>query len=270
MTVATSRCPACEGVLPSNLRRAGWLRALGLRGLRRPAPPSTRWASPSTTTPSTRGAEYVADQVVPILSGTEAKAFADTTYAPFFREVHPRGDRSCSTWGAARPFPARRQARRLDGERRGAQCRGGRVLRERANLDVVHGHLDAVVATGRKFDVAAFEVLQHLADPLAFVQQARSILHPAASSSSRCRPGPPSVQTATRADAGLPCTSRFSPTPVSQSSCDVPGASAHARGGFIGGDPFPTTLRALQPKWFARRLLRRPREQLGLWGLALG
>ena len=88
-----------------------------------------------------KSAEYVADQLAPVLSGTEASAFAaHPTYAPFFREVRQRGEDKLLdvVRGAGRFLLA---AKRAGGDGSGVEpsAEAVRVLRGRARLDVVQG-----------------------------------------------------------------------------------------------------------------------------------
>lgn len=124
-------------------------------------------------------AEYEEDQVTALKRRTGAKEFlAHPTYAPFFAHV-PRKDGATLLdvgCGVGRFLVAARsvgwKTRGVDVSRRAVE-----IGRDTEGLDLSCETLEELKLAGERFDaVSAFEVLEHVQQPIDFVQSAMSLL----------------------------------------------------------------------------------------------
>ena len=125
--------------------------------------------------------------------------------------------------------------------------------------------LDQLIDQGEQFDVlTAFEVLEHLKSPLQFFSSAKKLLRPGGQMfytvpNWNCTV----VQSATRPDWLPPIHLLFFTQSALQQAGEL-GGLAGVTTGVIWSDPMPAGVLP-KARWLARRLLRRPREPLGLW-----
>lgn len=125
--------------------------------------------------------------------------------------------------------------------------------------------VEQLIEQGERFDVVtAFEVLEHLTSPRDVLGTYQKLLRPGGQvfctvpnwSST-------SVQTSTRPDWLPPIHLLFFTRPALQLAGEMSGLT-RVRTGVIRADPLPAGALP-RARWFARRLLRRSREPLGLW-----
>lgn len=125
--------------------------------------------------------------------------------------------------------------------------------------------IEELVEQGQRFDVVtAFEVLEHLPSPLEFLSSAQRVLRPGGQvfctvPNWSCT----AVQAGTRPDWLPPIHLQFFTQSALRQTGELSGL-ARVTTGVIWIDPVPTGI-VPRARWLARRLLRRPREPLGLW-----
>jgi 2-polyprenyl-3-methyl-5-hydroxy-6-metoxy-1,4-benzoquinol methylase len=112
--------------------------------------------------------------------------------------------------------------------------------------------------------VTAFEVLEHLASPLEFLSSAKKLLRPGGQvfytvPNWNCA----EVQHSTRPDWLPPIHLQYFSRMALQQAGDR-SQLGRVTTGLIWTDPMPAGVLP-GARWLARRLLRRPREPLGLW-----
>ena len=125
--------------------------------------------------------EYVAAQVEQFRQGYDAEGFAQhPTYRAFFERVTPRpGDTLLDLGCGAGRFLLAAQA--LGWRVAGSDVSAAALAIARSVLDapLVEGTAAELVARPERYDaVTAFEVLEHLADPVPFVRAALQLLRP--------------------------------------------------------------------------------------------
>jgi SAM-dependent methyltransferase len=125
--------------------------------------------------------------------------------------------------------------------------------------------VEELVEAEERFDVVtAFEVLEHLSDPLEFILNAKRLLRPGGQifctvPNWQCE----TVQTSKRPDWLPPIHLLFFSRPSLQRLGELAGLRTVITG-FIRGDPLPS--RAIpRVRWLTRRFRLQPREPLGLW-----
>jgi SAM-dependent methyltransferase len=125
--------------------------------------------------------------------------------------------------------------------------------------------MEQLIANGDQFDiVTAFEVLEHLSDPLQFLTKAQRLLRPGGQAfftvpNWNCR----TVQSSTRPDWLPPIHLLFFTVSALQRAGELSGLR-QVRTGVIWSDPLPHRMLP-RVRWLARRVLRRSSEPLGLW-----
>jgi SAM-dependent methyltransferase len=213
-----------------------------------------------------RSPEYEREQVRVLQSLDGSELAEHPTYRAFFRQV--------------RRFPG---ARLIDvgcGVGRfghGAHARGWDVTgidvsamaisagREFAPFPLQVGTVEELVEQGEKFDVVtAFEVLEHLTSPIQFLSTTKRLLLPGGQAFYTVPNwNSPMVQHATRPDWVPPVHLLFFTQSALQHAGELSGLT-RVTTGVIWSDPVPAGALP-RARWLARRLLRRPREPLGLW-----
>lgn len=125
--------------------------------------------------------------------------------------------------------------------------------------------VEQLIAEGGQFDVVtAFEVLEHLSDPLEFLGGAQRLLRPGGQAfftvpNWNCL----SVQSSTRPDWLPPIHLLFFSDPALRRAGELSGLT-RVRTGVIWSDPLPHRILP-RVRWLARRALQRSYEPLGLW-----
>jgi SAM-dependent methyltransferase len=125
--------------------------------------------------------------------------------------------------------------------------------------------VEQLIANGAPFDiVTAFEVLEHLSDPLEFLANAQRLLRPGGQAfftvpNWDCR----TVQSSTRPDWLPPVHLLFFTDAALRRAGELSGLTG-VRTGVIWSDPLPHRILP-RVRWMARRVLRRSSEPLGLW-----
>ncbi|MBP7866515.1 MAG: methyltransferase domain-containing protein [Acidobacteria bacterium] len=214
------------------------------------------------------GAQYRQDQVDDLLAGLgDPGRFARMlTYRAFFRRISPFGERRLLDVGCGVGRFG------LAAASRGWAVRG--VDRSERAVDIARKHTNLVVGTeetgdleslGERFEVVtAFEVLEHLSDPLGFLDGIRRLLKPGGRFFATVPNwGAPSVQAAVRPD-WLPPIHLCFHTVSSLVTLGTRSGFRSARVGVIHAEPLTWRPRPLAG-WIVHRLAGRPNEPVGLW-----
>jgi SAM-dependent methyltransferase len=139
------------------------------------------------------------------------------------------------------------------------------IGREFAPFPLRASTIEQLIEQGEQYDVVtAFEVLEHLTSPVQFLSTAKRILRPGGQMfytvpNWNCA----EVQHNTRPDWLPPIHLQFFTQPALQQAGEMSGL-VRVTTGLICSDPLPGG-RLPKARWLARRLLRRPRQPLGLW-----
>lgn len=125
--------------------------------------------------------------------------------------------------------------------------------------------VEELVEREEQFDVVtAFEVLEHLMEPVEFLLNAKRLLRPGGQMFCTVPNwASKTVQTSTRADWLPPIHLLFFSRPALQKLGEVAGFT-NVTTGCIRGDPLPSRPRA-KLRWLTRRIRLQARESLGLW-----
>ncbi len=213
--------------------------------------------------------EYIQEQVDSIGKQQNLGAFAEIiTYRPFFREVSVHKGKTLLDVGCG-----------VGRFCQGAHANGWDVCgidvsktaietgKRFAKFPMQVSTLQEMVDGGRRFDVVtAFEVLEHLDDPVAFIRQCAEVVMPGGElfftvPNWDCK----EAQEATRSDLIPPVHVLFFTLPSLRRAISEAGLTIQGIG-HIRSDVYPGFQR-LKPllKWIKRRLKRRPNPALGLW-----
>jgi SAM-dependent methyltransferase len=210
---------------------------------------------------------YRRDQIDRLRLSTDVESTAAcATYRSFFRRVRPAVgalllDVGCGVGRFCRAAAA------CGWSVRGIDVSPSAIAigREHSDVELECTTISEVVERGLRFDVVtAFEVLEHLADPGAFLSLCRSVLVPGGRMfctvpNWECE----EVSSTTRPDWVPPVHKLF----FGRAALEVVALAAglsDVRVGAILTDPLPARPKSL-PKWLVRRLVGRRRVPLGLW-----
>lgn len=213
-----------------------------------------------------QSAEYQNDQVR-ALGSLDGKELANhATYRAFFDQV-PRfpGARLLDIGCGVGRFCQAAYSRDWDVTGIDVSPLAISIGRKFASFPLRVARVEELIAQGEKFDVVtAFEVLEHLSSPVQFLESAQKLLRPGGHAfftvpNWNCA----TVQTSTRPDWLPPIHLLFFSESALRRAGELSGL-ARVSTGMIWSDPRP---RGILPgaRWLARRVLRRPREPLGLW-----
>lgn len=213
-----------------------------------------------------QSSEYVATQVAAVQTLDAASFVHHPTYKAFFDRLRPSPgltllDLGC---GAGRFCLA---AHRLGWRVTGADvsAKALEIARQCMPFPLVHARADDLLRAPERYDVVtAFEVLEHLSQPLELLSQMRELAAPSGRvfctvPNWDCEP----VQTATRPDWLPPVHVCF----FTQKALAALGARARfskLKVGAIRTDPFPSHPKRMLG-WLRRRAQGVKREALGLW-----
>lgn len=259
-------CPVCAAAAPAGDERVGeWaLNACPRCGLRFCA---QAWGVPVDYDAVYRGAEYRREYVRAIEERPDpARWMHFPTYWPFFREVpQQRGAALLDVGCGVGKFALAAHARGWKVTGIDVSEDALTVARRHAGVTLRKALLADLVREGARFQaLTAFEVVEHVERPISFLREARDLL----SDGGHLFCTVPNwdceeVRRATRPDWLPPVHVNF----FSRSALLAAGAAAgfsSVNVGYIDTDPpLPGTLR--RAKWALKRVLRRPRPQLGLW-----
>ena len=211
-------------------------------------------------------AEYEREQVS-MLQGLDPQAMAEhPTYRSFFRQVRQTSgarllDVGCGVgrfghgaWGCGWDVTG------TDVSERAIEL--GRPF---APFPLRVATIEEMAEGGERYDVmTAFEVLEHLTEPLEFLLNSKRLLRPGGQMFCTV-PNWESktVQTSTRVDWLPPIHLLFFSRPALQKLGEVAGF-AKVTTGVIRSDPLPSRATA-KLRWLTRRIRLRSRESLGLW-----
>jgi SAM-dependent methyltransferase len=261
-----SDCPICKA-------DSGWDEArLGDYAIHVCTQCSFRFAPDAFTVPVDYGdvygtTEYISAQVTPIRTAANFRAFAGlATYRAFFDQVH--GDRRKSLLDVGCGVGRFCQAAHYAGwDVTGIDIspQAVEIGSQYASFPILNRSADDMLREGRKFDVVtAFEVLEHLADPVAFLTKLRTL----AAEKGQVFCTVPNwdcveVQTATRADYVPPIHVGFFSTASLEKLAERAGFGSF-KTGIVWTDPLPHRPVGAA-RWWLRRLRSRPNSPLGLW-----
>jgi ubiquinone/menaquinone biosynthesis C-methylase UbiE/DNA-directed RNA polymerase subunit RPC12/RpoP len=210
--------------------------------------------------------EYRRDQVQELRSLDGNQLGEHPTYRAFFQQVrHSPGAKLLDLGCGVGRFGHGAHARGWDVAGVDVSERAIEIGREAAPFPLRVGTAAELVDEGQRFEVVtAFEVLEHLSSPLEFIGEAKRLL---------CSGGQAfftvpnweshTVQTTNRPD-WLPPIHLLFFTQKALRRAGERGGLSRVSVGFIQSDPLPSGI-AGRMRWLARRVLRRPREPLGLW-----
>jgi SAM-dependent methyltransferase len=211
-------------------------------------------------------AEYERDQVRALHSTTASELAEHATYRAFFEQV-PRstGARLLDVGCGVGRFGLAAHGKGWDVTGIDVSPLAIEIGRRFAPFPLRAVPVEQLIAEGAQFDVVtAFEVLEHLSSPLAFVESIKRLLLPGGHAfftvpNWECS----TVQTSTRPDWLPPIHLLFFTQPALLRAGELSGLVSVATG-LIRSDPLP---RRILPKarWLARRALLRRSEPLGLW-----
>jgi SAM-dependent methyltransferase len=213
-----------------------------------------------------QSAEYETVQVQ-ALQELDAKALGNhPTYRAFFRQVrHRRGARLLDVGCGVGRFGQGAYARGWDVTGVDVSARAVAIGREVAPFPLRVGTVEQLIEQGEQYDVVtAFEVLEHLSDPLRFLSNTKRLLRPGGQlfytvPNWNCAV----VQNSTRPDWVPPIHLLFFTREALHRAGELSGLGRVATG-IISEDPLPTGA-VPRARWLARRLLRRSRAPVGLW-----
>jgi SAM-dependent methyltransferase len=209
--------------------------------------------------------EYVEEQVQFLKGNDPTRAKSHPTYSPFFTQLRPSPGRTLLDVGCG--IGRFCQAAHVSGwEVTGIDISEQAIAlgSTQARFPLLNCNLQDIIRSGRRFDViTAFEVIEHLSDPLQFLAAVRNAL---AVDGEFFATVPnwdsPEVQSAVRQDWVPPVHLCYYSAGALQSLARKAGLRSVTTG-FIYSDPAPRhPVRLI--RWTARRLLR-PRYPLGLW-----
>jgi 2-polyprenyl-3-methyl-5-hydroxy-6-metoxy-1,4-benzoquinol methylase len=210
---------------------------------------------------------YQVQQVQGLERSQDRAAFAHyATYRPFFRQVSPaEGNTLVDVGCGVGRFCHAAHARGWDVTGIDISEQAIETARRFASFPLYVMSLDDLVAKGERFDVVtAFEVLEHLDDPLGFARLAKRALEPGG----RFFATVPNwdcdvVQNAERTDWLPPIHLSFFTQPALQRLAQEAGFKQVSTG-VIQSSPLPTRPLAAA-RWAWRRLLGQRSSPLGLW-----
>jgi SAM-dependent methyltransferase len=216
--------------------------------------------------------EYVENQVDQLSNASDMRAFAELpTYRPFFTRVRPHGDATLIDIGCGVGrfcHAAASYGWKVEGVDTSEKAIA--IGSRHANFPLRALTLEEVIAGGEKYDVAtAFEVLEHLSDPRAFLNRMQMVLKAGGEAfctvpNWNCK----DVQRATRPD-WLPPVHLIYFVKKSLAEIARQAGFTNVAVGEIWTDALPSEFGA-RVRWMARRALGRPNIPLGLWLHAWG
>lgn len=211
--------------------------------------------------------EYQRTQLESLMASADPSAFAGhPTYRPFFREVEKRpGARLLDVGCGLGRFCHGAYSEGWDVTGIDVSDRAIEIARRFARFPVYKSAVEEVLEGGERFDVVtAFEVLEHLSEPVQFLSRVRRLLRSPGQifctvPNWDCR----AIQTTIKLDWMPPFHLLFFTRSALRYAVQLSGFE-DVTTGLIWTDPLPRSALA-KVKWLRRRLLRRPRLPLGLW-----
>ena len=264
-TTTTYKCPVC------GLDSAAEGRVLGGYRLYLCPRSALRFAPQAFSVPLDyddvyRSAEYESDQIRALQSVDGHEQARHPTYRAFFDQVpHVPGARLLDVGCGVGRFGHAAHARGWDVTGVDVSPLAIRIGLEFAPFPLRVATLEELIARGERFNViTAFEVLEHLSTPLQFMANVQRLLHPGGHlfftvPNWSCA----TVQNSSRPDWLPPIHLLFFTESALRRAGELSGV-VQVSTGIIRADPLPVKMLG-RARWLARRLLRRPREPLGLW-----
>jgi SAM-dependent methyltransferase len=215
--------------------------------------------------------EYEETQITPLKSAGNPEVFlSHGTYAPFFRQVPYRPNASLLDvgCGVGRFLIA---ARSIGWTTRGVDVseKAVQIGRTEAGLQLSCETLEELLSAGARFDaVTAFEVLEHVPDPMPLVQLAMKLLNeggwffctvPNRES--------PTVLHTRRPDWLPPIHLQFYTESAVRAMLQRAGGQ-EVRTGLIRAESIPRRFVGKVKRAVKRWLIRQPPDPLGIWGMA--
>lgn len=265
-TAGHCECPVCEGSIVATKHELGGYRIYA-------CPHCTLHLAPSASDlpvdyeETYDSPEYKANLVEPMLEFVKSGQPADHgTHRQFFRQVDQRsGSRLLDVGCGVGRFGYSAQSRGWDVTGVDVSARAVEIARRHVDFPVYKCDIAEVADKGWTFDVVtAFEVLEHIARPVAFLSAVRRVLRPGGTffctvPNWNCS----EVRRASRADWVPPIHLCFFTRKALRHAAATAGLE-RVRTGVIWSDPFPKPLTS-RLRWIARRLLGRRFVPLGLW-----
>jgi spore maturation protein CgeB len=264
-TTQSTNCPICGvDADPDEVELGGYRLYRCLRCTLRFAPQAFR--VPVDYDRVYQSPEYESDQLN-VLGSLDAESLAEhPTYRSFFRQVRhfPRARLLDVGCGVGR-FGQGAWARGWDVTGIDVSARAIMAGRPFARFPLRVATVEELIEQGEQFEVVtAFEVLEHLTSPVEFLSRIQKLLSPMGQVFCTVPNWDSAVvRHSTRPD-WLPPIHLLFFSPRSLKAVAEQSGLVAVTTGVIRSDPMPrgTGRRA---RWLARRLLRRPREPLGLW-----
>jgi 2-polyprenyl-3-methyl-5-hydroxy-6-metoxy-1,4-benzoquinol methylase len=213
--------------------------------------------------------EYDRQQVQSLQRTRDYRKFArSVTYQPFFQRVrHTPGARVLDVGCGVGRFCLAAAACGWDVTGIDISERAIKIAQQFATFPVHACTLESMIGQGQVFDAAtAFEVLEHLADPVGFLRQVQRVLRPRGDVLCTVpnwdyEP----LHSTTKRDWIPPIHLGFFTLRALQTAGEQAGLQ-DAQAGIIWSDPFPAGQGPLRPlRWLLRRLRRKPNLPVGLW-----
>jgi SAM-dependent methyltransferase len=213
-----------------------------------------------------RSAEYEGDQVRALESFDGTQLAEHPTYRAFFDNVpHPAGARLLDVGCGVGRFCQAAYALGWDVTGTDVSALAIATGRKFARFPMRVETVEELIDQGDRFEVVtAFEVLEHLSAPVEFLSRVRQLLRPGGHAFCTVPNWHSAlVRTTSRPDWIPPIHLLFFTGAALHRTAELSGLDSVTTG-VIWSDPMPSRLGS-RARWVARRILRRPREPLGLW-----
>jgi|WetSurMetagenome_2_1015567.scaffolds.fasta_scaffold01106_6 2-polyprenyl-3-methyl-5-hydroxy-6-metoxy-1,4-benzoquinol methylase len=216
--------------------------------------------------------DYIKTQVGPISSAEAQHAFTEhATYSPFFRHVeYTPGDTLLDVGCGVGRFLQGAHSTGWSVEGIDFSEKAVEIGRRYAKFPMRAGSLDDEIRSGKRFNVVTmFEVLEHLSQPVTFLEKCKMALERNGSIFCTVPNWECSVVQHSTNPAWIPPIHLLFFNESSLRALAAKAGLEVIETGFIGQNAFPAAMNSLWPlkvfKWLVKLILRRSREPLGIW-----